>query len=44
MASLALLNQFGLSRDADGDGFAKEEVLGFKDLFHFVPRVIVDHD
>jgi len=44
MASLTLFNQFGLSRDADGDSFAEEEVPGFKDLFHFVSRVVVDYD
>ena len=44
VASLALFDQFGFPRDVDGDGFAKEEVSGFKDLFHLVPGVVMDHN
>ena len=37
MATVALFDWFGLPRNVDGNGFAKEEVSGFKDLFHLVP-------
>ena len=43
MASLALFDQFGLSWDMKGDSFAKKEISGFENLFHFVPGVVVDH-
>ena len=44
VATFALFDWFGLSRNTDGDGFAEEEVSGFKDLFHFVSRVVMEYN